>query len=101
MKNFYVILIVVSVVAGLALGYGIWGKDKANLEKLQKTLEEKEVSYSRTLAESEELRNLSKELRGKISGLETDNNEFKDILKKINELIEAKIGRASAPKLPQ
>ncbi|VAV83780.1 hypothetical protein MNBD_DELTA01-552 [hydrothermal vent metagenome] len=96
MKNFYVILIVVSVVAGLALGYGIWGKDKASLEKLQKVMEEKEVTHSRTLAESEELRNISEELRGKISGLETDNDEFKDILKKIDELIGGKIEREVA-----
>jgi len=96
MKNFYVILIVVSVFAGLALGYGIWGKDKASLEKLQKVMEEKEVSHSRTLAESEELRNISKELRGKISGLETDNDEFKDILKKIDELIGSKVEHVAA-----
>ncbi len=95
MKNFYVILIVVSVVAGLALGYGIWGKDKASLEKLQKVMAENEVSHSRTLAESEELRNISEELRGKISGLETDNHEFKDILKKIDELIGSKVERTA------
>ncbi len=101
MKNFYVILIVVSVVAGLALGYGIWGKDKANFEKLQKVMEEKEVNHSRTLAESEELRNISEELRGKISGLETDNDEFKDILKKIDELIGSKVERTTASVVPE
>jgi hypothetical protein len=97
MKNSYVILIVISLCAGLALGYGIWGKEKAKADRLQKTLKEKEVSHSKTLAESEELRNISNELRGRILGLETDNDEFKDILTKIDELIGGHIERAAAP----
>lgn len=97
MRNSYVILIVISLCAGLALGYGIWGKEKAKADRLQKTLKEKEVSHSRTLAESEELRSISEELRGKISGLETDNDEFKDILRAIDELIGRKIERAAVP----
>lgn len=94
------ILIIISLCAGLALGYGIWGKEKVKADRLQKALVEKEVSHSRTLAESDELRAVSDELRAKISGLETDNDDFKDILKKIDELIGGKVERVAAPAAP-